>query len=109
MRALREQPRLTVAKLAIAIAALIATAMVTWAIAGDTRDAPPDVRPQLDRSEQQRRDQAAELQDLDARVAELRADLRTATRRARARARTSERLRRELRVARRRLARQRQP
>jgi hypothetical protein len=99
MRALREQPRLVAAKLALAIAALVATALVGAAIASEDRKA-PDLRPRLERSEQLRRDQASELQRLGAQVARLRGELRTATRRARERARTSERLRRELRAAR---------
>jgi septal ring factor EnvC (AmiA/AmiB activator) len=101
MRALREQPRLVTAKLALAIAALVATALVGATIASDDPEAPPDLRPRLERSEQLRRDQTSELQRLGAQVARLRGELRTATRRARERARTSERLRRELRAARR--------
>ena len=105
MRALREQPRLVAAKLALAVAALVATALVGAAIASEDPEA-PDLRPRLERSEQLRRDQTSELQHLAAQVARLRADLRTATRRARERTRTSERLRRELRAARRSLARE---
>jgi septal ring factor EnvC (AmiA/AmiB activator) len=101
MRALREQPRLVAAKLTLAIAALVATALVGAAIASDDPQA-PDLRPRLERSEQLRRDQTSELQRLAAQVARLRGELRTATRRARERARTTERLRRELRAARRR-------
>jgi hypothetical protein len=81
---------------------------VAAAIASDDREAPPDLRPQLERSEQLRDDQTSELQPLATEVARLRADLRIATRRARGRARTSERLRRELLAARRSLARERQ-
>jgi hypothetical protein len=79
---------------------------VAAAIAGDDREAPPDLRTRLKRSGQLRDDQTSELQPLAAEVARLRAELRTATRRARGRARTSERLRRELLAARRSLARE---
>jgi hypothetical protein len=81
---------------------------VAAAIASDDREAPPDLRPPLERSEQLRDDQTSELQQLAAEDARLRADLGTATRRARGRARTSERLRRELLAARRGLVRERQ-
>jgi hypothetical protein len=100
MRALREQPRLVAAKLTIAVAALIATALVAAAIASEDPEAPPDLRPRLERSEQLRGDQTRELERLAGEVARLRADLRTATRRAHRRTRTSDRLRRELRTAR---------
>jgi hypothetical protein len=66
------------------------------ALAGDGSDTPADLRPALERSEWLRRAQSGELQQLAARIARLRADLRTATRR-------------ELREARRSLARERQP
>ena len=100
MRELREQPRLVGAKLTIAVAVLVATALVAAAIASEGPEAPPDLRQRLERSEQLRRDQTRELQRLAGEVARLRADLRTATRRARRLTRTSERLRRELRTAR---------
>src|SRR5918992_3439901 len=99
MRALRKQPRLVAAKLTLAIAALVATALVGAAIASDGPQA-PDLRRRLERSEQLRRDQTSELQRLAAQVARLRGELRTATRRARERAGTSERLRRGLRAGR---------
>jgi hypothetical protein len=101
MRALREQPRLVAAKLALAIAALVATASVAGAIASQDPEAPLDLRPRLERSEQLRRDQTSELQRRAGEMARLRAELRAATRRARERTRTSERMRRELRAARR--------
>ena len=100
MRALRERPRVVAAKLAVAVAALIATGLVAAAIASEDLEAPPDLRARLERSEQARRDQASERHRLAAQVTRLRADLQTATRRAGERARTSERLRRELRAAR---------
>jgi septal ring factor EnvC (AmiA/AmiB activator) len=109
MRALREQPRLVAAKLSISLAALIVALVVGSALAGDGSDTPADLRPALERSERLRRDQSGELRQLAGRVARLRADLRTTTRRARARARARERLGRELREARRSLARERQP
>lgn len=87
---------------------MIATTRVAAAIAGDDREAPPDLRPRLARCEQVGDDQTSELQQLAAGVARLRAELRTASRRARAWARTGERLRREPLAARRRLARERQ-
>ena len=108
MRALRERPRLAAAKLTGALAAPIAAALVAAAIAGGDHDAPPDLRPRLERSGQLRDEQASELRQLDAEVARLRADLRAATRRAREGARASERLRRRLLTARRGLARERQ-
>ena len=101
MRAVREQPRLVIANLTVAVAALIATALVGAAIAREDPKARPDLRPRLERSEQLRRDQTSESQRLVTQVARLRADLRTVRRRARDRTRTSERLRRELRAARR--------
>jgi septal ring factor EnvC (AmiA/AmiB activator) len=101
MRALREQPRLVVAKLTVTVAALLATALVAAAIAREDPKAPPDLRPRLERTEKVRRDQTSEIQRLEDQVARLRADLRTATRRARERRRTSERLRRKLIAARR--------
>lgn len=79
MRTLREQPRLVAAKLALATAALIATALVAAAIASEDPEAPPELRPRLERSEQLRRDQTSELQRQAAQLARLRADLRTAT------------------------------
>jgi hypothetical protein len=109
MRALREQPRLVAAKLSISVAALIVALVVGSALAGDGSGTPADLRPALERSERLRRDRSGELRQLAARVARLRADLRTVTRRARARARARERLGRELREARRSLARERQP
>jgi hypothetical protein len=105
MRALREQPRLVAAKLSVGLAALIVALVVGSALAGDGSDTPADLRPALERSERLRSGQSGELRQLAGRVARLRADLRTATRRARAR----ERPRRELREARRSLARERQP
>jgi septal ring factor EnvC (AmiA/AmiB activator) len=108
MRALRERPRLAAAKLTGALAALIAAALVAVAIAVGDHEAPPDLRPQLERSEQLRDEQTSELRHLDAEVARLRADLRAATRRAREGARASERLRRRLLTVRRGLARERQ-
>jgi hypothetical protein len=109
MRALREQPRLVAAKLSISLAALIVALVVGSALAGDGPDTPADLRPALERSERLRRDQSGELRQLAGRVARLRADLLTATRRARAGARARGRLGRELREARRSLARERQP
>jgi len=108
MRALREQPRLVAAKLALALAALIATALVAAAIASDDSESSPNLQPRLQRSEPLRRDQTNALQRQAADIARLRADLRTTTRRTHDRARTSERLRRELRAARRSLALERQ-
>ena len=109
MRAVREQPRLVAAKLSISLAALIVALVVGSALAGDGSDTPADLRPGLERSERLRRDQSAELLQLAARVARLRADLRTATHRARSQARARERLGREPREAHRSLARERQP
>jgi hypothetical protein len=108
MRALREQPRLVAAKLALAVAALIATALVAAAIASDDSESWPNLEARLQRSEQLRHDRTSELQRQAAETGRLRADLRTTTRRAHDRARTSERLRRELRAARRSLALERQ-
>jgi hypothetical protein len=107
MRALREQPRLVAAKLTLALAALVATALVAAAIAGDDSESAPDLQPRLQRSEQLH-DQTDDLQRQAAEIARLRGDLRTTTRRAHDRARTSERLRGELRAARRSLALERQ-
>jgi hypothetical protein len=101
MRALRERPRLVAAKIAFALVALLATAQVAAAIASDDSGSSPDLERQLEHSEQLRRDQLGELQRQAARIAELRAELSTTGRRVRQRARTSERLRRELRIARR--------
>jgi hypothetical protein len=83
MRALREQPRLVAAKLSISVAALIVALVAGLALAGDGSGTPADLRPALERSERLRRDRSGELRQLAARVARLRADLRTATRRAR--------------------------
>jgi hypothetical protein len=101
MRALRERPRLVAAKMALALAALIATALVAVAIASDDSGSSPDVQQRLARSEQLRRHQLGELQRQAGRIARLRAELSTTARQARQRARTSERLNRELRSARR--------
>ena len=101
MRALRERPRLVAAKMALALAALIATALVAVAIASDDSGSSPDVQQRLARSEQLRRHQLGELQRQAAQITRLRADLRTTARRAQDRARTNDRQRRDLRIARR--------
>jgi septal ring factor EnvC (AmiA/AmiB activator) len=100
MRALREQPRLVAAELAIALAALIAAVLVGSALANNGPEPAPGLRPRLERSAQLRRDQASQLQRLAAQAEQLRAELRAATRRTRARARANARLRRQLRAAR---------
>jgi septal ring factor EnvC (AmiA/AmiB activator) len=101
MRALRERPRLVAAKFALALAALLATALVAAAIASDDSNPSPDLQRRLERTEQLRRNQLGELQRQAVQIARLRVDLRTTTRQASDRARTRERLRRQLRAARR--------
>jgi Spy/CpxP family protein refolding chaperone len=101
MRALRERPRLVAAKLALGLAALMVSALVAAAIAGDDSGSSFNLQPRLERSERLRRDQLGELQRQAAQITRLRADLRTTARRARDRARTNDRLRRDLRIARR--------
>jgi hypothetical protein len=81
---------------------------VAAAIASDDSESSPNLEARLQRSEQLRRDQTDELQRQAARIGRQRADLRTTTRRAHDRSRTSERLRGELRAARRSLALERQ-
>jgi septal ring factor EnvC (AmiA/AmiB activator) len=108
MRAIRERPRLAAAKLAAALAAPVATALLAAAVANNDSDGSADLQRRLNRSEQPRHEQSGELQHLAAELNRLRAGLPAATSRARARARTGERLRRDLLAARRRLARERQ-
>jgi hypothetical protein len=100
MRALREQPRLVAAKLAVALGALIAAALVGSALANNGLEPAPGLRPRLERSEQLRRDQPSQLDRLAAQAEQLRAELRAATRRAWARGRANARLRRQLGAAR---------
>jgi hypothetical protein len=90
MLALRERPRLVAAKLALALAALIATALVAVAIASDDSGSSPDLERRLERSEQLRRDQLGELQRQAARIARLRAEVGTTARRARPHKRAAE-------------------
>jgi hypothetical protein len=75
MRAIRERPRLAPAKLAAALAAPVATALLAAAIAHNDSDGSADLR-RLDRSNLLRHEQSGELQHFAAGLNRLRAELR---------------------------------
>jgi hypothetical protein len=68
MRAIRERPRLAPAKLAAALAAPVATALLAAAVANNDSDGSADLQRRLDRSEQLRHEQSGELQHLAAQL-----------------------------------------